>query len=114
MKPLFLVIALAAACASTPQHSDTVADQPQELTAAERAKIDRALRAQIKAEPDARVPVRVVFESEPSEDALLDLLLVKQGNRYVGQVPVHTVEELARRSDVTRIYLIEGAGYSEV
>lgn len=102
-------------CATTQssRSADVVDDaRDVEFTRAELAKLDRPLRAKVRARDGERIPIRVEFESQPDEHALSEMLLVRTGTQIVGQVPLEVLKQIVRRDDVRAIRLVTNVGYS--
>ena len=108
-----LTLLMALGCAHAPSASGP-GTEPAVLEAAEQRKLDPTL-ARIAREGDegTRVPVRVEFAVMPSRETLSELLLVRQGDRAVGQVTPSQLRRIARRPEVRAVRYLDGVGYSE-
>jgi len=113
MKTHVLALGLLLGCAgaATPR-AETATPEELAFTPEELAKIDDALLDELRRAEDDRVPIQVRFEEPPSRAVLESLLLVKYGERYIGQVPRFTLKRIVERGDVLRVEMLTNVGYA--
>lgn len=109
-----LVLTAPAACASGPRAEPAAASHPRAaLDEAALAKLDPPLRRIVReVDENERVPVSVQFDPMPSSETLMELLLVRQGERAVGQVTLEQLRRIASRPEVRAVRYLDGVGYS--
>ena len=109
---LSLLFGGCATTSSTSSSSEVTDARDVEFTRDEMAKLDRRLRDKVRARDGERIPIRVQFETDPDDQMLSEMLLVRTGTQIIGQVPIEVLKQIVRREDVRAIQLVTNVGYS--